>query len=130
MSLPSTSPHLTASLGGAPLTPEWVTMLEIQAKAEALKEAAIAKAKHEVEVLTRTYVQSPKRNASKDYDDRLHERMNCGKTKAYELLKMFERHEEGGLAHARIGKKYIVTEEAVQEWFRSFGMQVSNRKAA
>lgn len=80
--------------------------------------------------MLRTYVQSPTPNPEKNYDNRLHLRLDCGKTKAYELLKAYEEGKEWGLRHVRIGNKYIVTEKAVQEWQESFGMQVSHRKAA
>ena len=101
-----TTPHLKATQGGATTNSDWVTMLEIQAKAQA-----------EAEVATRTYVQSPKQSPDKKYDDRLHIRLNCGKTKAYELLAAYAAGEEGGLRHVRVGAKYIVTEQAVREWF-------------
>lgn len=110
---------LTAQSGGATDNPHWITMLEIHAKAQA-----------EAEVTTRTYVQSPKQSQEKKYDDRLHVRLGCGKTKAYELLKAYEEGKEGGLRHVRIGNKYIVTEQAVLEFFGDFGMQVSTSKAA
>lgn len=110
---------LTAHAGGAADNPHWVTMLEIQAKAQA-----------EVEVSTRTYVQSPRQSQEKRYDDRLHIRLGCGKTKAYELLKAYEEGKEGGLRHQRIGNKYIVTEQAVREYFGDAPMQVSTSKAA
>lgn len=109
---------LTASPGGAP-TQDWVTMLEIQFRAQA-----------EAEVPTRTYVQSPKQSPDKKYDDRLHIRLGCGKTKAYELLKRFEEGKEGGLRHQRIGKKYIVTEQAVREYFGDSSLQTSSSRAA
>ncbi|RSK33927.1 hypothetical protein [Hymenobacter metallilatus] len=109
---------LTAMPGGVS-SQDWVTMLEIQAKAAA-----------EAEVSTRTYVQSPKQSAEKKYDDRLHIRLGCGKTKAYELLKRYEENKAGGLRHIRIGAKYIVTEAAVLEFFGDAPMQVSHRKAA
>ncbi|RFP65901.1 hypothetical protein D0N36_06775 [Hymenobacter lapidiphilus] len=113
------SSHLTASAGGAAVNQNWVTMLEINARASA-----------EAEVSTRTYVQSPKQSQEKKYDDRLHIRLGCGKTKAYELLKAYELGQEGGLRHQRIGNKYIVTEQAVQEFFGDAPMQVSTSKAA
>ena len=88
----SPSSNLTAAAGGATsVNQNWVTMLEINARASA-----------EAEVSTRTYVQSPKQSQEKRYDDRLHIRLGCGKTKAYELLKAYETGREGGLRHQRI----------------------------
>ncbi|GAB3234903.1 hypothetical protein GCM10027346_24150 [Hymenobacter seoulensis] len=53
-------------------------------------------------------MQSPKHSADKKYDDRLHIRLGCGKTKAYELLKAYEEGKEWGLRHIRVGAKYII----------------------
>jgi hypothetical protein len=120
MSLPShNQPNLSATQGGASETPEWVKMLEINARAQA-----------EAEVATRTYVQSPKQSQDKKYDDRLHIRLGCGKTKAYELLVAYTNGQDGGLRHVRVGAKYIVTEQAVREWFGDYGLQLSHSKAA
>lgn len=111
---------LTAS-ASAPAGADWVTVAEINARA-----------KHEAEVAIRTYVQSPKQSREKEYDDRLHVRLNCGKTKAYGLLKAYEQGHEGGLRHRRIGNKYIVTEQAIKEWEGGLevSMHISHRKAA
>ncbi|UOQ53088.1 hypothetical protein [Hymenobacter cellulosivorans] len=119
MSLPSTNQHLTAQPGGTQPEPHWVKMLEINARAQA-----------DAEVLNRRYIQSPKQTQGLNYDDRLHIRLGCGKTKAYELLNAYTNGEEGGLRHVRVGNKYIVTEQAVREWFGDYGMQASTSKAA
>ncbi|TGE22795.1 MerR family transcriptional regulator [Hymenobacter metallicola] len=119
MTSPVTNQHLTAAPGGAQQNPHWVQMLEINARAQA-----------DAEVLNRRYVQSPKQTQGLNYDDRLHVRLGCGKTKAYELLNAYTNGQQGGLRHQRIGNKYIVTEQAVREWFGDFGMQASSSKAA
>lgn len=97
---------MTATHGGTNDQPasNWVGLIEAQAHAQA-----------EEEIKTRRYIQSPKQTAGLAYDDRLHIRLGCGKTKAYELLQAGE--EGGGLRSIRIGNKYIVTEQAVREFF-------------
>jgi len=112
---------LAALASSAPAGADWVTVTEINAKA-----------KYDAEVAIRTYVQSPKQSAQKDYDDRLHIRLGCGKTKAYELLRAYEEGKEGGLRHRRIGNKYIVTEQAIREWEGGVpvAMHISHSKAA
>jgi hypothetical protein len=68
----------------------------------------------EQEVLTRTYHVSAKPTQGLNYDDRLTTRIKCGANMAYAYLSLSEK--EGGLRHFRIGKKYLVTEQAVREW--------------
>lgn len=120
MSFPSNKAPLTAAPGGlTPDHPQWVLMLEIQARAQA-----------DAEMLSRRYVLSPLPTPKLHYDDRLHVRLGCGKTKAYELVTAYTKGEEGGLRHQRVGNKYIVPEQAVREWFGDYGMQVSHVKAA
>ena len=119
MPYPSNQPLLTAQPGGLTDNPHWAQMLEINARAQ-----------FDAELLTRTYVQSPKQSQDKKYDDRLHVRLGCGKTKAYELLVAYSEGREGGLRHQRVGNKYIVTEQAVREWFGDYGMQVTMQVSA
>jgi hypothetical protein len=120
MAYPSNQPPLSAAPGGlTPEHPQWVMMVEIQARAQA-----------EAELLNRRYILSPLATPKLHYDDRLHIRLGCGKTKAYELLAAYTRGEEGGLRHQRVGNKYIVPESAVREWFGCFGLKVSTSSAA
>ncbi len=121
--------QLTATPGGA-ASSEWEILLRAQNEREAALEKAREQGKQEAEIAIRNYVQSPKQSPHKNYDDRLHVRLNCGKTKAYELLKLYEEGKEGGLRHKRIGAKYIVSEQAVREWEGNVHMQVSTSKAA
>ncbi|MBD2769682.1 hypothetical protein IC235_17465 [Hymenobacter sp. BT664] len=77
--------------------------------------AAVGAARAIAEVGTRTYHLGTKPTPGRGYDDRLTMRMGCGQTKIRELLVVKPRR--GGLRHQRVGRKYIVSEAAVREWF-------------
>lgn len=80
---------------------------------------AMAVAQKQLEVLanllTRTYHMGTQHTPSLGYDDRLTTRLKCGHNMAYSYLTLAVA--EGGLRHIRMGKKYIVTEEAVRDFF-------------
>lgn len=84
--------------------------LEIEAaRAEGQRRAELASA-----LLTRTYHMGQKQTLGKDYDDRLTVRLGVSPTTAYAYLALAEK--KGGIRHRRFGKKYHVTERALQEW--------------
>jgi hypothetical protein len=64
--------------------------------------------------LARTYHMGQKPTLGKDYDDRLTKRLGVSPTTAYAYLALPEHR--GGIRHRRFGKKYHVTERALQEW--------------
>lgn len=68
----------------------------------------------EQEALMRTYHLGSKPTQGLSYDDRLTTRIKCSATTAYGYLNLPQKR--GGLRHARIGKKYLITEQAVREW--------------
>jgi hypothetical protein len=84
--------------------------------AEILKNQQVvdAAAKAEAEVTTRTYHMGSKQTLGLDYDDRLTTRLKCSLSTAYAYLELAVH--QGGLRHARLGKKYLVTELAVREF--------------
>ncbi|SFP79593.1 hypothetical protein [Hymenobacter arizonensis] len=77
--------------------------------------AAIGAARATAEVGIRTYHLGTRPTPGRGYDDRLTMRMGCGRTKIRGLLALSPRR--GGLRHQRVGRKYIVSEAAVREWF-------------
>jgi hypothetical protein len=66
------------------------------------------------EVFIRTYHMGCKPTSGINYDDRLTARLKCSATTAYKYLELPVKR--GGLRHARLGKKYLVTEQAVRDW--------------
>jgi hypothetical protein len=66
-------------------------------------------------LLTRTYHLGTQPTPGLGYDDRLTTRLKCGHNMAYSYLMLAVG--EGGLRHIRMGKKYVVTEEAVRDFF-------------
>jgi len=78
---------------------------------------AVAQKRLEVfaDLLTRTYHLGTQSTPGLGYDDRLTTRLKCGHNMAYNYLSLPVA--EGGLRHRRLGKKYIVTEEAVRDFF-------------
>jgi hypothetical protein len=66
-------------------------------------------------LLTRTYHMGTQPTPGLGYDDRLTTRLKCGHSMAYNYLTLPVA--EGGLRHRRMGKKYVVTEEAVRDFF-------------
>lgn len=66
------------------------------------------------EVANRTYHMGTKPTDGLAYDDRLTARLKCCATTAYAYLELPVAR--GGLRHARLGKKYLVTERAVREF--------------
>jgi hypothetical protein len=66
-------------------------------------------------LLTRTYHMGTQPTPGLGYDDRLTTRLKCGHNMAYNYLSLPVA--EGGLRHRRMGKKYVVTEEAVRDFF-------------
>ena len=82
-----------------------------------LTEMAVAEKRLEVlaTLLTRTYHLGTQPTPGLGYDDRLTTRLKCCHTMAYNYLSLSVA--EGGLRHRRLGKKYIVTEEAVRDFF-------------
>lgn len=66
-------------------------------------------------LLTRTYHLGTQPTPGRAYDDRLTTRLGVGHNMAYSYLMLPVG--EGGLRHTRLGKKYIVTEEAVRDFF-------------
>lgn len=66
-------------------------------------------------LLARTYHLGTQPTPGRAYDDRLTTRLGVGHNMAYAYLELPVG--EGGLRHSRLGKKYIVTEEAVRDFF-------------
>jgi hypothetical protein len=66
------------------------------------------------EIENRTYHLGTKATPGLDYDDRLTTRLKCSHTMAYAYLALPVG--KGGLRHRRLGKKYIVTEQAVRDF--------------
>ncbi|WP_149867325.1 helix-turn-helix domain-containing protein [Solirubrum puertoriconensis] len=91
----------------------FVINLTMEQQQKLLSEIAIRYAEERAyqEILCRRYILAEEPTPGLLYDDRLPLRLGCGKTKAYELL------QAGVLRHQRIGAKYIVTEDAVREFF-------------
>lgn len=86
------------------------TELEIEAaKAGAQRREELADSR-----LARTYHMGQKPTLGKDYDDRLTVRLGVSPTTAYAYLGLPEHR--GGIRHRRFGKKYHITERALQEW--------------
>jgi hypothetical protein len=79
------------------------------ARAEGQRRAELAAA-----LLARTYHMGQKPTLGKDYDDRLTVRLGVSPNTAYAYLALAETR--GGIRHRRFGKKYHVTERALQEW--------------
>jgi hypothetical protein len=73
-----------------------------------------AQAQAAAEVATRTYHMGTKPTPGLGYDDRLTTRIKCCATSCYTYLDLPV--QRGGLRHQRIGKKYLITEQAVREW--------------
>lgn len=71
----------------------------------------------ESEVANRRYTMNAQPTSGLGYDDRLTMRLGCSKTKVYELLAAYTNGHEGGLRHQRVGRKYVISEQAVREWF-------------
>jgi excisionase family DNA binding protein len=63
-------------------------------------------------ILARRYLLIPEATPGLEYDDRLHVRLGCGKTKAYELLNA------GALKGRQIGSRWVVDEQDVREYLR------------
>ena len=64
------------------------------------------------EVFIRTCHTGSEPTSGINYDDRLTARLKCSATTAYKYLELPVKH--SGLRHARLGKKYLVTEQAVR----------------
>ena len=84
---------------------------------QVLTELAVAQRRLEVlgNLLSRTYHLGTQPTPGLGYDDRLTTRLKCGHNMAYGYLMLSVK--EGGLRHTRMGKKYVVTEEAVRDFF-------------
>jgi len=83
---------------------------------EVLRTAAAAYADRlaAAELLARTYHTGAQPTPGLAYDDRLTTRLKCCATTAYAYLELPVAR--GGLRHARLGKKYVVTELAAREF--------------
>lgn len=75
---------------------------------------AKAQAQARAEVGLRTYHMGTLATPGRGYDDRLTARLGMGATSCYKYLELPVHR--GGLRHQRIGKKYLVTEQACREW--------------
>jgi hypothetical protein len=67
------------------------------------------------EMLMRVYHMGNKPTPGIGYDDRLSIRLKCSPRTVYRYLDLPVKR--GGLRHARMGSKYLVTEQAIREWF-------------
>jgi hypothetical protein len=85
-------------------------------EAEVLQTAALRYADRlaDAALATRTYHMGTKPTPGLGYDDRLTTRIKCCATSCYAYLELPVHR--GGLRHQRIGKKYLITEQAVREW--------------
>jgi hypothetical protein len=77
--------------------------------------AADATGRHAAAILQRLYHMGAKPTPGKDYDDRLPARLELCPATVYKYLKLPILR--GGIRHRRVGKKYQITERAVQEWY-------------
>ncbi len=82
-----------------------------------LAATAVAQKRLEVfaDLLARTYHLGTQPTPGRGYDDRLTSRLGISHSMAYNYLALPVA--QGGLRHSRLGKKYIVTEEAVRDFF-------------
>lgn len=76
--------------------------------------AATGEGQRRAEIENRSYHMGAKPTLGLDYDDRLVSRLKCCLSTAYAYLELPVG--KGGLRHARLGKKYLVTESAVREF--------------
>jgi hypothetical protein len=81
---------------------------------EAAKAKGQRQAELEAEELRRTYHMGQKPTLGKGYDDRLTVRLGVSPNTAYAYLGLPEHR--GGIPHRRFGKKYHITERALQVW--------------
>ena len=76
---------------------------------------AEAEGREQARILRRMYHMGSKPTLGLDYDDRLPVRLGCCAATAYAYLDLYQ-HDAAGLRHTRAGKKYLISEQAVQEW--------------
>lgn len=100
------APFLTLQVGGTAqgAMPDWVTIIEIQARAKAEADAA-------EEIKNRRYTMGTTPTPGLGYDDRLYVRLGCCKRTAYDLL------EAKIIESAKLKARYVVTEEWVRDYY-------------